>query len=127
MKKKIIHMVSALVLTLTVISMSVVFTLAFRPLYYYDIRALDIPEKTGYSEEMIRENYDVLIDYNLSFGQETLEFPDLPMSEAGRSHFEEVKDIFTLYKYRVLGGVIVSALFISFLHCPRVCVYLNLL
>ena len=126
MKKKIIHMVSALVLTLTVISMSVVFTLAFRPLYYYDIQALDIPEKTGYSEEMIRENYDVLIDYNLSFGQETLEFPDLPMSEAGRIHFEEVKDIFNLFKYMALGGVIVSALFIAVLNCRRECLYLKL-
>ena len=58
----IIHTALALILTLTIISVSVVFTLAFRPLYYLDISALNIPEESGYSEEEIRENYDVLID-----------------------------------------------------------------
>ena len=83
MKKNnvVFHTVLALVLTLTIISVSVVFTLAFRPLYYLDISALDIPEQSGYSEDEIRENYDVLIDYNLSFGKEPLEFPTLAMSE----------------------------------------------
>ena len=95
MKKKVIHTLMALVLTLTIISVSVVFTLAFRPLYYAD-------KRTEYSGEnrlfggMIRENYDVLIDYNLSFGDEPLEFPSLAMSESGRIHFEEVKDMFNL-------------------------------
>ena len=60
------HTVLALVLTLTIISVSVVFTLAFRPLYYLDISALNIPEQSGYSREEIRDNYDVLIDYNMS-------------------------------------------------------------
>jgi len=61
----IFHTVLAFILTLTIISVSVVFTLAFRPLYYLDISAFNIPEQSGYSEEEIRENYDVLIDYNL--------------------------------------------------------------
>ena len=39
MRKHIIHTAAALVLTLTIISLSVVFTLAFRPLYYHDIHA----------------------------------------------------------------------------------------
>ena len=47
------HTVLALVLTLTIISVSVVFTLAFRPLYYLDISALNIPEQSGYSREEI--------------------------------------------------------------------------
>ena len=44
MKKEnlVFHTVLALVLTLTIISLSVVFTLAFRPLYYLDISALGI-------------------------------------------------------------------------------------
>lgn len=104
----IFHTVLAFILTLTIISVSVVFTLAFRPLYYLDISALNIPEQSGYSEEEIRENYDVLIDYNLSFGSERLEFPTLAMSEPGRIHFEEVRDIFNLFKYMAIAGVIVS-------------------
>lgn len=110
MKKNnvVFHTVLALVLTLTIISVSVVFTLAFRPLYYLDISALDIPEQSGYPEEEIRENYDVLIDYNLSFGKEQLEFPTLAMSEPGRIHFEEVRDIFNIFKYMTIAGVVLS-------------------
>ena len=52
----------ALVLTLTIIGISVVGTLAFRPLYYHDVEALGIAEYSGYSEEEIRENYDALIE-----------------------------------------------------------------
>ena len=108
-KNRLFPTALSLVLMLTIISVSVVFTLGFRPLYYLDIHALHIPETSGYSEEEIRVNYDALIDYNLSFGEETLEFPTLAMSEPGRIHFEEVKEIFNLFKYLAIGGVIVSA------------------
>lgn len=108
-ENRLFHAALALVLTLTVIAVSVVFTLGFKPLYYLDIKALDIPETSGYSQEVIRENYDVLIDYNLSFGDEPLEFPSLAMSESGRIHFEEVKVIFNLFKYMAVAGVTVSA------------------
>ena len=108
-ENRLFHTALALVLTLTIIAVSVVVTLGFKPLYYLDIHALDIVEKSGYSEEVIRENYDVLIDYNLSFGDESLEFPSLTMSESGRIHFEEVKVIFNLFKYMAAAGVILSA------------------
>lgn len=104
----VFHTILALVLTLTIISVSVVFTLAFRPLYYLDISALDISEQSGYSKEEIRENYDVLIDYNMSFGKDKLEFPTLAMSEPGRIHFEEVRDIFNIFKYMAMAGVVLS-------------------
>ena len=100
MKKENIalHTGLAFALTLTVISLSVVFTLAFRPLYYLDMHLFDLSEKTGYSEEKILENYDELIDYNLSFSDSELKLPSLPMSSAGRIHFQEVKDIFDVFK-----------------------------
>ena len=126
MRKHIIHTAAALVLTLAIISLSVVFTLAFRPLYYHDIHALNIPERTGYSEEMIRENYDVLIDYNLSFGEEPLEFPSLAMSEPGRIHFEEVKDIFNLFKYMAIGGTLLGAVCIWMFGRRKEYLYLKL-
>ena len=52
----------SIILTLTIISLSVVLTLACKPLYYLDIHALHLTERTGYTEQEIRENYDVLID-----------------------------------------------------------------
>lgn len=99
----------ALVLTLTVISLSVVFTLAFRPLYYLDVELLDISESSGYSREEIRENYDRLIDYNLSLGEAKLEFSGLAMSEAGRIHFQEVREIFHFFEYAAILGSLLGA------------------
>ncbi len=120
------HTVLALVLTLTIISVSVVFTLAFRPLYYLDISALNIPEQSGYSREEIRDNYDVLIDYNMSFGGGRLEFPSLAMSEPGRIHFEEVRDIFNLFKYMAIAGAVLSTAGIVFCFRRREYKYLKL-
>lgn len=97
----------ALVLTLAIIGISVVGTLAFRPLYYHDMKSLEISAYSGYSEEEIRENYDALIDYNMAWKDGNLEFPTLPMSETGKIHFEEVKEIFDIFKYlAVFGGIL---------------------
>ncbi|MCI8375644.1 MAG: TIGR01906 family membrane protein [Lachnospiraceae bacterium] len=120
------HTIFALILTLTIISVSVVFTLAFRPLYYLDISALDIPGQSGYTKEKIRENYDVLIDYNLSFGSDSLEFPSLAMSEPGRIHFEEVRDIFHIFKYMAIAGAVLSIGGIVFFVRKREYLYLKL-
>ena len=89
----------ALVLTLAIIGCSVVGTLAYKPLYYHDMKALRIAEYSGYSEMEIRENYDALIDYNMAWEDGELLFPSLPMSETGKIHFEEVKEIFDSFKY----------------------------
>ncbi len=82
---------------LFLISAAVYLTLAWKPLYYFDIRYLNIAEKSGYSEEEIRENYDALIDYNLSPRRDELVFPTLPMSREGEIHFREVKAIFQFF------------------------------
>lgn len=96
----------ALVLTLTIIGISVVGTLAFRPLYYEDIENLQISKVSGYSEAEIRENYDAIIDYNLRWQDGRLSLPSIPMSENGILHFEDVKDVFDMFKYiAVYGGL----------------------
>lgn len=105
----------AVVLTLAVIGISVVGTLAFKPLYYHDMEALDISAYSGYSEEEIRANYDALIDYNMAWEDGELAFPTLPMSETGKIHFEEVKEIFDLFKYLAIVCGILGALGIVFM------------
>ncbi|MBR5228704.1 MAG: TIGR01906 family membrane protein [Firmicutes bacterium] len=102
-------MALAIVLVLFIISASVVVTLNFRPLYYHDIGALQIVENTGISEEIIRKNYDILIDYNSMFYDGELSFPDFGMSETGRIHFEEVKDIFVGFQKIALVTLIIGA------------------
>lgn len=88
------NLLLALTIMLFIFSLAVVFTLNFRPLYYYDIDNLSIIKYSGLSVEEIRINYDALIDYNSIFYTGQLQFPTLPMSETGRIHFEEVKNIF---------------------------------
>ncbi len=108
MKIKVSNILLSLIMTLTIISLAVVLTLACKPLYYLDIHALHIPETTGCTISEIKANYDAVIDYCLSFGNAPLEFPTFPMSEGGRIHFEEVKNIFNLFKYMAIGGTLAS-------------------
>ena len=109
MKIKAWSILLSLILTLTLISLTVVLTLACKPLYYLDIHALHIPETTGYTISEIKANYDAVIDYSLSFGKAPLEFPTFPMSEGGRIHFEEVKNIFNLFKHMAIFGTLTGA------------------
>lgn len=83
-----------IVFTIFFLCIGVIFVVNFRPIYYLDINLLDIPEQTGLSSTVIKENYDALIDYNSPFFHGDLVFPSLPSSEHGLEHFKEVKNIF---------------------------------
>lgn len=107
---KLWHILQAVIMMCAIISLSVVIILNFRPLYYLDMNMLDIPEQSGFSEEVVRENYDALIDYNSMFFTGELQFPTLPQSESGRIHFEEVKVIFVFFqKGAIITGLLAVA------------------
>ncbi|MDR1797478.1 MAG: TIGR01906 family membrane protein [Clostridiales Family XIII bacterium] len=80
-----------------ILGLAVTVTVHFRPLYYHDMEAMSIAASAGMTEADVRANYDALIDYNRPFQQGDLVFPSLPMSESGRIHFEEVKQIFDVF------------------------------
>ncbi len=94
---KITDLLIGVLFTLLFISIAVVVTINFRPLYYIDISLLHIEETSGLNRELIKENYNALIDYSSPFFQGELRFPSLPASEHGLIHFEEVKNIFTAF------------------------------
>lgn len=77
------------------ISVGLAIAIYVRPLYYMGMER--ISEETGYPVEIIKENYDALIDYCSPFFTEELDFPSLPESATGISHFVEVKVIFNLF------------------------------
>lgn len=77
------------------ISVGLAIAIYVRPFYYLGMDR--ISEETGYSTEVIKENYDALIDYCSPFFTGELDFPSLPESESGISHFVEVKVIFNLF------------------------------
>lgn len=105
-----LNILLALALTLFIISAAVVVTLNFRPLYYLDVDLLHISETSGLPREEILENYNALIDYNSIFGTKTLVFPTLAMSETGRIHFEEVKNVFAFFEITlIVSGALILA------------------
>ncbi|MBP3568720.1 MAG: TIGR01906 family membrane protein [Lachnospiraceae bacterium] len=77
------------------ISLGLAIAIYVRPFYYMGMEL--ISAETGYSTEVIKENYDALIDYCSPFFTGELDFPSLPESESGISHFVEVKVIFNLF------------------------------
>ena len=101
----------SLAIVLLLISAAVTLTLQSRWLYYMDMEILDIPTQSGYSQEIIRENYDALIKYNSVFYSGELIFPSLPMSETGKIHFEEVKKIFS--SIQIMGLILVIPVIIA--------------
>ena len=92
--KKILNAILAICLALFVIGSSVIITMNIKSIYYNDIDKLNIESMSNLSKEDIIENYDYLIDYNLSWKAEEFELPSLPSSHNGKIHFEEVRDIF---------------------------------
>ena len=77
------------------ISLGLTVAIYFRPFYYMGMER--ISAETGAPVEMIKENYDALIDWCSPFYEGELDFPSLPESASGVSHFEEVKVIFNLF------------------------------
>lgn len=78
-----------------------------RPLYYLAIKLFDIEEKSGYSVNEIKLNYNALIDYCSPFFHGPLKFPTLPASDSGLSHFDEVKVIFNIVYAVGFGSLLV--------------------
>lgn len=84
-----------IVLVLFLISFSVVFVLYARPLYYIDIPMLGLERASGRSSDVIKRNYDAIVDYMYVWNRTPyLQLPDFAMSEHGVIHFRDCKRIF---------------------------------
>ena len=99
----------AIMIFLFLLSLSVVVTLFFRLPYYLDIRLLDLPERSGRSVTEIRAAYDAMIDYMAIWNRGSLTIPGFAMSEHGRIHFEDCKEIFDLVQILFLASGIFTA------------------
>ena len=115
-RPKAVTVLMALLLALLVLSFSIAVPILFRPFYYLQIDALDLPERTGWSEETIREAYDQVLDYcvfGAPFGT-----GQLTWSQSGYSHFADVRGLFLL-DFRVLGVSAVLCLALLILRLVR--------
>ena len=106
------NILTSICLALFIISASITITLNFRPLYYHDIYALKIEENSGFSKNIIKKNYDNLIDYNQFFYSGRLKLT-MPMSEEGQIHFADVKKIFDTVEILCIITLILSVFLIK--------------
>ena len=95
MKNKIVSAIFCLALCLLIITFSIGLPIYFRPFYYLQIDALEIPAKTGYSKAVITEAYNEVLDYLTLPGRE-FGVGELEFSQSGKSHFEDCKVLFNL-------------------------------
>ena len=105
-----LNILAAVIIAALVISASVTITLFDRSAYARMQANTGLPELTGFSEEEIVANYNALIDYNSVFFTGPLVFPDFEMSESGRTHFEEVKAIFSAIQIIFMVSAALAAL-----------------
>lgn len=91
---------------------SILFLLLNKNFYYLHIKYLNLAEKTGYSIEDIKSNYDSIIDYFISFNNKMFSLETLPSSQEGIIHFMDVKHIFNnLFFLSIIISIILLLIF----------------
>ena len=106
----IIKLTLPLTLGITIICFSVLFTLSFKGLYYWDINNLSIAQSSGIAEDEIKDDYSVLIEYLTDKNIDKLSLAHFEMSKEGEIHFKDVKDIFMFLRTLMYVLVIYSLL-----------------
>lgn len=106
-QNKILQILFSLLLSLFLIFAAVKLTLMFKPLYYFDISYLNIPDQSNFSKDEIVKNYDYVINYLLNPKPQEFDLPSIPYSKYGQIHFKDVKRIFTYIDILlVLSGIV---------------------
>ena len=120
MKKKYSFILKFLIMfssTIFILTFAVKFSLDSTRLYRYDIGHLRLEEKVNMNRTIIENNYDAVINYIKNKNQAKLHLPNLVMSESGRIHFYEVKNIFLLLnKINIISAIISLLLICIFLY-----------
>lgn len=112
--KKLLSVVTAIAVALALLTGAVAVPTLVRPLYYAHITPLDLPEKSGMTQEEIIDAYDEVLDYCAGV---TDEFSTgiLPFSAEGADHFKDCRQLLLLDYWlfaasmAVLAAVIVYA------------------
>lgn len=91
-----------------VFSIAVICVVYGKEIYYMEIDMLNIPQMANMTKEAIIQNYDALITYLSPFYDKPLHFPTLDMSESGRIHFVDVKNIIVFIQYAMYISIGIS-------------------
>ena len=94
-KDKILTSVFAVALAILILTVSIGLPIYFRPFYYIQINSLDIPERTGFDYDTVKESYDAVLNYLTLPGYE-FSTGAFAHSEEGYAHFKDCKALFNL-------------------------------
>ena len=93
MKLKLVSVAAIILIALLIVAIGITLPILFRPFYYMQINALELPKSTGLTFSDIKFAYDEMMDYCLGLR------PDfsagiLHFSQEGASHFADVRALF---------------------------------
>ena len=111
MKMKLVSVLISVLVALLIVSASITLPILFRPFYYMQIDALELPEQTGLTFSDIKVAYDEMLDFCLGLR------PDfsagvLWYSDEGVSHFADVKVLFFI-DFAIIGISAISLITIA--------------
>ena len=111
---KLLSIAVSIILSACLLSISIALPILCRDFYYLQIKRLDLPSQTGYSEETIRQAYDDVLDYCTQGGETaglTFHTGKLAWSESGKEHFDDVQRLFHLdFVIAILSGALLAGL-----------------
>jgi integral membrane protein (TIGR01906 family) len=108
MKTKLLSVLCAVCVVFFLLTAAIGLPIYIRPFYYAHIEAFDLPARSGYTAEEIREAYDEVLDYLTLPGKE-FSTGVLPHSAEGKAHFEDCKVLFDLNASILIGSALVLA------------------
>ena len=106
--KRVANLIFCVFLSLFIIGASILLTVGFKELYYFDIENLNIATNNNLSVEEVKQNYDYMIDYNLGKISGEFNLPTIKSSLEGKIHFEEVREIIQNVLKMLLVSLIIS-------------------
>lgn len=111
MKKRMLSLICMVSLCLFLLTAAIGLPIYIRPFYYAHIDAFDLPARSGYTAEEIRDAYDEVLDY-LTLPGKDFGTGVIPHSSEGKAHFEDCKVLFELNAAVLVGsGQVLAVLF----------------
>ena len=98
MRRKLATIIISIFVALFILAIGIACPIFVRAFYYAHIEPLELVEKTGYSEETIREAFDEMMDYCTHGGPKSgyrFGTGELAWSEDGKAHFDDVARLFS--------------------------------
>ncbi|WP_102401244.1 TIGR01906 family membrane protein [Haloimpatiens massiliensis] len=92
--KNIYKIITSTLICFIIILWSILFTVNFKPIYYFSIDKFQIQNTSSLEKNEIKNNYNYLIDYLMYPNNNELDLPSFSSSKEGIMHFIDVKTIF---------------------------------